>query len=182
MLNGKAGRESWNGRSGRWPQERLRRPRHHRPAQIRSKPAEDYLPQRRHVCRRNLWTWRSSGGGPEGPVRPFPPPSHRPAFTDMPPHRRSLSPVWRTPCVNITFEVCSLELLRRRHRSSLLICRRREILCFSLEILIWKAKSCPHRTLSLNIGQCGCSSKSAWTKIKEILFNQHLNHKPGQLA
>lgn len=45
-------------------------------------------------------------------------------LTDMLPHRRFPSPVWRTPCVNITFEACSSELLGRRHWSSFVACRR----------------------------------------------------------
>lgn len=45
-------------------------------------------------------------------------------FTGMLLHRRSPAPVWRTPCVNITFEACSLELSRRRHPSSFVACRR----------------------------------------------------------
>lgn len=91
---------------------------------IRSKPAEDYLPQRRHVCRRTpldvaVLRLRSRTSSQASPATVAPT-----CFTDMLPHRRSPSPVWRTPCVNITFEACSSELLRRRHRSSFVACRQ----------------------------------------------------------
>lgn len=112
---------------------------------IRSKPAEDYLPQRRHVCRRKapdvaVLRLRSRASSQASPATVAPT-----CLRDMLPHRRSPSPVWRTPCVNITFEACSSEPLRRSHRSSFVACRRVRIQRRDgVEFCV-----CPFRTQSL---------------------------------